>query len=341
MAAGIRYVAMSPNLGVVLLRGAVFGIAAISVQALMPLIARDLIQGGPLSYGLLLGAFGIGAVGGALLSTRLRQALSLEALVRIAFISFAVGAAVAGLSNVTLLTIIAMALGGASWVLALSSFNATVQLSSPRWVVGRALALYQMATFGGMAFGSWIWGLTAERFGTADALLIAAGVLVAGATLGLRLPLPELKTLNLDPLNRWTEPNIVVDILPRSGPIVITIEYAIREADVVAFLAVMEERRRIRRRDGARHWTLLRDLEHPEIWTERYHNPTWLDYVRHNQRITQADAAVGERLRELHQGPDRPRVRRMIERQTGGPTADLWLQTHDLAEPLTDPTRSS
>jgi MFS family permease len=341
MAAGIRYMAMSPDLNVVLLRGAVFGIAAIAVQALMPLIARDLIQGGPLTFGLLLGAFGAGAVGGALLSTRLRQALSLEALVRIAFISFAVCAAVAGLSPIALLTIAAMALGGASWVLALSSFNATVQLSSPRWVVGRALALYQMATFGGMAFGSWIWGVAAERFGTADALLIAAGVLVAGAALGLRLSLPELKTLNLDPLDRWREPHITVDILPRSGPVVITIEYVIREADVMAFLEVMAERRRIRRRDGARHWALLRDLENSEVWIECYHSPTWLDYVRHNQRITQADAAVGERLRELHQGPDRPRVRRMIERQTGGPSLAPGSQTHDLADPLTEPARSA
>ncbi|MFC4173429.1 MFS transporter [Microvirga sp. GCM10011540] len=341
MAAGVRYMAMSPNLGAVLLRGAVFGIAAIAIQALMPLIARDLIQGGPLTYGFLLGAFGAGAVGGALLSARLRQALSLEALVRIAFISFAVCATVAGLSSLALLTLVAMALGGASWVLALSSFNATVQLSSPRWVVGRALALYQMATFGGMAFGSWIWGVAAERYGTSDALLIAAGVLVAGATLGLRFPLPELKTLNLDPLNRWTEPDLAVDIRPRSGPIVITIEYVIREADVVAFLAVMAERRRIRRRDGARHWTLLRDLENPEVWIERYHIPTWLDYIRHNQRITHADAAVGERLRELHQGPSRPRVRRMIERQTSGPTTEMGLRVHDLADPLTDPNRSS
>ncbi|MGO4526665.1 MFS transporter [Microvirga sp. 2MCAF35] len=341
MAAGIRYVTMSPNLSVVLLRGAVFGVAAIAIQALMPLIARDLIQGGPLTYGLLLGAFGIGAVGGALLSTRLRRALTLEALVRIAFISFAVCAAVAGLSSFALLTMIAMALGGASWVLALASFNATVQLSSPRWVVGRALALYQMATFGGMAVGSWIWGIAAEQVGTADALLIAAGVLVVGAALGLRLPLPELKALNLDPLNRWTEPDLAVAILPRSGPIVITIEYRIRGVDVAAFLSVMAERRRIRRRDGARHWTLLRDLEHPEIWIERYHNPTWLDYVRHNQRITQADAAVGERLRELHQGPDLPRVHRMIERQISGPSWGAEPRVHDLADPLTDPTRSS
>ncbi|HZH50435.1 MAG TPA: MFS transporter [Microvirga sp.] len=341
MAAGIRYVAMSPRIGVVLLRGAVFGFAAVAVQALMPLIARDLIHGGPLTFGLLLGAFGAGAVGGAFLSTRLRQAMSIEALVRVSFLSFAACAAVAGLSTFPFLTIPAMALGGASWVLALSSFNATVQLSSPRWVVGRALALYQMATFGGMAFGSWAWGEAAHRFGTADALLIAAGVLVAGAALGLWFVLPEMKALNLDPLNRWSEPKVAVDITPRSGPIVITIEYVIREEDVVAFLGVMAERRRIRRRDGARHWTLLRDLEDPEVWIERYHSPTWVEYVRHNQRMTHADAAVSERLRALHKGPGRPRVRRMIERPTGWVAPDVTQPAHDMADPLTDPTRSS
>ena len=341
MVAGIRYVAMSPNIGVVLLRGAVFGLAAVAIQALMPLIARDLIQGGPFTYGLLLGAFGVGAVGGAFLSTRLRQALSLEALVRLAFVSFAVCATVAGLSTFSYLTIPVMALGGASWVLALSSFNATVQLSSPRWVVGRALALYQMSTFGGMAFGSWIWGAAAHRFGTADALLISAVTLVAGAALGLRFPLPELKTLNLDPLNRWKEPDITVDIRPHSGPVVITIEWVIREEDLVSFLSIMAERKRIRRRDGARHWTLLRDLESADVWIERYHSPTWLEYVRQNQRMTQADAIIGERLRALHQGPDRPRVRRMIERPTGWMASDPTRRAREMAEPLTDPVRSS
>ncbi|MBZ6076973.1 MFS transporter [Microvirga puerhi] len=318
MAAGIRYVAMSPNIGSVLMRGAVFGLAAISVQALMPLIARDLIQGGPLTYGLLLGAFGAGAVAGAALTARVRQLLSMEALVRVAFLIFAGGTAIAGLSSNLILTMAAIAATGASWVLALASFNATVQLSSPRWVVGRALALYQMSTFGGMALGSWVWGALADNFSTANSLLFAAAALVAGAALGLKFALPEMKSLNLDPLDRWTEPDIALPILPRSGPIVITIEWVIREQDVKAFLGLMAERKRIRRRDGARHWTLMRDLENPTIWVERYHSPTWLDYVRQNQRMTQADAIVGEGLRELHQGPERPRVRRMIERQTGG-----------------------
>ena len=57
---------------------------------------------------------------------------------------------------------------------------------------------------------------------------------------------------------------MALDLEPRSGPIVIEITYTIEPGDMPAFLAVMAERERMRRRDGARHWTLLRDLEHPD-----------------------------------------------------------------------------
>ena len=340
MGAGLRYVAMSPAIGTVLMRGFLFGLAAIAVQALMPLAARDLVQGGPVTFGLLLGAFGAGAVGGALISSRVRQILSVEALVRCSFAGFGSCAIVTALSSWTALTVAAMLLGGACWVLALSTFNVAIQLSAPRWVVGRALALYQTAAFGGMALGSWIWGLLAEEFGAGDALLISAAAHAIGLAVGLFLPMPDLQESNLDPLRRWTEPKMAVDIEPRSGPIVITIEYIIRQEDVVEFLGVMTERRRVRRRDGARHWTLLRDLENPELWIERYHTPTWLDYVRHNQRITQADAMVVERLRTLHRGPESPKVHRMIERQTGSHHSGS-MSPHEMAGPLTDPTRSA
>ena len=180
MAAGLRYVAMSPNIGKVLLRGFVFGFAAISILALLPLVARDIIKGGPLLYGVLLGSFGIGAVGGALISGWLRQVLSSEWCVRLAFIGFALCAAVAGLSTYPWLTCAALMIGGANWVIALSLFNVTVQLSTPRWVVGRALSLYQTATFGGMALGSWSWGLAAEDFGPDKALLASAALMIAG-----------------------------------------------------------------------------------------------------------------------------------------------------------------
>jgi MFS family permease len=315
--AGVRYVAMSPGLGRILLRSFAFGLAAIALLALLPLVARNLVGGGPLTYGVLLGAFGLGAVGGAVLNPGLRSLLSTEGVVRVAFAGFALAAATAAWSPSAWITGAGMLVGGASWVLALSLFNTTVQLSTPRWVVGRALALYQTATFGGMALGAWLWGLLADAQGLDSALYAAAGTLVAGGVIGLRLPLPPPIEQNLDPLGRWKEPHVAVDVTPRSGPVAVMIEYRIAEADIAAFLSVMAERHRIRRRDGARHWTLLRDVEDPELWYESYQTPTWTEYVRHNTRATQADAAVGERIRALQKGPERPRVHRMIVRQTG------------------------
>jgi hypothetical protein len=214
-------------------------------------------------------------------------------------------------------------------------------MATPRWVVARALSLYQMAAFGGMALGSWCFGLVAEHWTVGAALIAAAVLQLAGLVPGLRLPLPQVEDLNLDPLRAWTEPETAVQIEPRSGPVVITIEYRIDESDVARFLAAMNERRRIRRRDGARHWTLLRDLGDATVWIERYHVATWLDYLRHNQRRTQADADNVEAIGRLHKGPDAPHVRRMLERQTAS-VPGAWLpDARELAGPMTDPHRTA
>jgi MFS family permease len=340
MAAGVRYVMMSPVIRTVLGRAFVFGLGASAVMALMPLVARDLIVGGPLTYGLLLGAFGLGAIGGAMGSTHLRGALSNEGLVRWACLAFAVAAAGAAMSPWLPLTMVALLLGGASWVLALSTFNVTVQLSTPRWVVARALSLYQMAAFGGMALGSWLWGFIAEKGDVRIALAGAALVMVACALLGVWRPLARLTELNLDPLSRWKEPATAVPVQPRTGPVVITIEYLIDEQDVPEFLHAMAERRRIRRRDGARNWRVLRDLADPQVWIERYATPTWLEYVRHNSRLTHDDATIPAQLRALHRGADGPRVRRMIERQPSDLHTVPVSGPQALTEPVTDPRGS-
>lgn len=321
MGAGLRYVAMSPNIAKVLVRGFAFGFSAGAVLALLPLVARDVVKGDALTYGIMLGAFGIGAVGGALISVRLRQLLSSETMVRAAFAGFALCAFNAAVSHNAWQTSAGLLVGGACWVIALSHFNVTVQMSTPRWVVGRVLSIYQTATFGGIALGSWIWGVVADAHGAETALMAAAVAMLAGGAIGLFLPLPQQKTLNLDPLNRFKEPMLGLDLKPRSGPIAIMIEYIIREEDVPEFLATMAERGRIRRRDGARNWTLARDLENPGIWIEHYHTPTWVEYIRHNRRATHADAVVGERIRALHSGENPPRVRRLIERPTSAGTA--------------------
>lgn len=323
MTAGLRYVAMSPHIETVLFRACIFGATAVVILALLPLVTRDLLRGDALTYGTLLGCFGIGAIAGAFLSGRLRQSLSTEWIVRLAFIGFALCAIACALGTQLIVTGAGLMIGGCCWVLALSLFNVTVQLSTPRWVVGRALALYQAATFGGMALGAWLWGLAAETYGVENALLLASVFMTCGALVGLRFPMPALKSLNLDPLNRWQQPNLALDLRPSSGPIFIVIEWVIKEENLQPFMQAMDRRRRIRLRDGAGQWELMRDLENPDLWRETYHAPTWVEYVRHNQRATHEDAIVGETLRSLHGGDGPPKVQRMIVRPTNWQEAIL------------------
>lgn len=322
-AAGLRYVALSPNLIRIILRGGLFGVSAVAVLALLPLVVRDHLAGNALTYGVLLGCFGFGAVGGALANGRLRERFRNETITRMGFAGFIVTFAVLALSPSAMLSGASLLLAGFCWVISLSLFNVTMQLSTPRWVVGRVLALYQTGTFGGMAAGSWIWGAIAEQAGLVTALFVACGALFAGIIVGLVAPLPDSHDLNLDPLNRFTEPPLQLDIKPRSGPIMIMVDYEIDQNDVPRFLELMGQRRRVRIRDGAQQWALLRDLENPDLWTESYHVPTWVEYIRHNERRTHADAGVFEQLRALHKGRESLRVHRMIERQTVSPRDDI------------------
>jgi len=308
---------------------------------LLPIVVKVRMAGGPLTFGAMLGSFGLGAVAGALGSANLRRRLSTEGIVRSSTIALAIAIGIVAASSVMAISLPTLVVAGAAWVLALSTFNVAVQMAAPRWVVARALSLYQMSTFAGIALGSWLWGLVTHVEGVRFALLVAGGVLFLSALLGYWRALAETADLNLELLQRWQEPDTAVPVEARTGPVVITIQYVIAEENIIEFLRAMDERRRIRRRDGANDWKLLRDLANPEIWVERYSTPTWLDYVRHNSRLTHEDAVIPKRLHELHRGPERPVVRRMVERQTGTLPTGQPSEAHDLAEPLTDPTRST
>ena len=72
---GARYAIHSPPIRIVMIRGFIFGLTSAAVAALTPLIAREFLQGNAGTYGLLLGAGGVGAVAGALLVSEARERL--------------------------------------------------------------------------------------------------------------------------------------------------------------------------------------------------------------------------------------------------------------------------
>lgn len=337
IASGVRYVSMSPPIRQVMTRAALFGIAASAPLSLLPLVARELIGGGAVTFGILSGAFGIGAVIGALSNRRLRQRFSSELILRMTISAIIAGAILIALSGWLPLTVLGLVICGAGWLLSMATMNVTVQMSAPRWVVGRALSLYQMALFGAMAAGSWITGQLAENFGVRDALLIMTAAQSLSLIAGFFRRLPQVEDLNLDLKGLWRQPDIKVPVDPRSGPVHVTVEYRILETDIPRFFAAMNERRRIHLRDGARAWALVRDLSDPEVWKEQYSFARWLDYVLHNERRTHADDASLNIVKTLHQGSWPPVIVRMLERQVASVTFNP-----ELASPTeTDPTRLS
>ena len=313
---GVRYIANSPSIKIVLVRTLVTGLIGGSLSALMPLVARDLLHGGAQTYGIMLGAFGMGAVIGALNIAEVRKRLSGEAAIRACALSMGGAIAAVALSHEPVLTAAALVVAGAVWMLAVALFNIGVQLSAPRWVAGRSLAAFQASIAGGIAIGSWVWGRLTDAAGVETALLVSAALMLASPLLGRWLRMPRVGARNED-AEVLADPEVQLSLTARSGPLVVEIEYRVAQDNARAFHSVMQEVQLSRQRNGAYGWSIARDIADPELWTERYHCPTWLDYLRQRNRPTQSERALHQRAMDFHLGPDPVRVRRMLERPFG------------------------
>lgn len=310
---GLRYVSRTRAISATLLRAGVFGLLAPSILALLPLVARDLLDGGPELFGLLLACFGLGALGGAFLIHPARQRIGAENLVTV-LAGLGGGAALAiGLSPTIPVVLAALPLAGAAWLGSFSTFNIAVQMSSAFWVQARVLALYQTVVFGTMALGSWGWGIVARSIGLPEAIALSGALMVLSMLLHrlARLPTGEAPDLRPAPAPPTPEPSLRFD--PEEGPVLVLIEYRVREGDGARFDQAMQAVGELRRRDGASRWQLFQDTADPEHWVEAFTVKSWLEHLRQSHRRTAADHAVERAALDYHQG-DPPVVRRLIHR---------------------------
>ncbi|WP_407114683.1 MFS transporter [Bradyrhizobium sp. LMG 9283] len=313
---GVRYITNSPSIKIVLTRTFLTGVMGSSILALMPLVARDLLHGGAQTYGVMLGSFGLGAVVGAIALGKVRERMSGEAAVRACALSMGSGIAAVALSGSPVMTAAALLLAGSVWTMSLTLFNIGVQLSAPRWVAARSLAAYQAAISGGIAIGSWGWGRLTDVAGVEVALLVSSTLMLLSPLLGLWLRMPSVGASDQD-AESLADPEVRLALTARSGPLVVEIEYRILQENARTFHKVMQDVQLLRQRNGAYGWSIARDIADPELWTERYHCPTWLDYLRQRNRSTKSERELDRRAAGFHVGPAPLRVRRMLERPFG------------------------
>ncbi|WP_425903458.1 MFS transporter [Agrobacterium radiobacter] len=309
--AGLRYTRASKPLHVVLLRAAIFFAFASAVWALLPLVARQLLGGDASFYGILLGAVGAGAIGGALVMPKLRERFDADALLLGAALTTAL--VMAGLSFAPpkwLAIIILLFLGGA-WITALTTLNGAAQAVLPNWVRGRGLAVYLTVFNGAMTAGSLGWGAVGEATGVPGALLIgAAGLLVAGLAMH-RLKLPA-GDADMVPSNHWPEPLVAEPVAHDRGPVLILIEYNVEKHHRSDFLHALDELSQERRRDGAYGWGVTEDSADPQKIVEWFMVESWAEHLRQHKRVSHADADLQGKVLAYHSGLEKPVVRHFL-----------------------------
>lgn len=314
---GARYTLHSPPIRTVLARAFLFGLTSAAYVALGPLIAKDLLHGTAATYGIMLGATGVGAVLGALMISDLRDRLPAETAVKIFAIGTALSMVVVAFSSSLLLTSAAFFVIGLCNMTTASLQNVVVQLSAPRWVTARALSLYSSAMTGGVAIGAAIWGMTTAHIGVSHALLFSAVSVLATALIGFVIPLLDDREVDTESVGIANEVAVGMALTMRSGPIVIEVEYCVDPDQARQFYAVAQKLQRIRKRNGGFEWSISRDIADPALWIERYHCPTWGDYLRLRDRYTQAELDIQAEVDSFNREGRGMRVRRMLERPYG------------------------
>ncbi len=316
--AGLRYVRHAPAVRVVLVRSSAFIIFASALWALLPAAARFEFNRGPTAYGIMLGAFGLGAVAAAAVMPRMRKTMTADGLVAIATLVFAAGLLMFAWIRLFVVADIALFACGGAWLLLLSTFNSNIQSVVPSWVRGRALAISILVFFGGMAAGSVLWGYAAAFWGIATALSVAAAGTCIGLLATRHLRLHRGNEIGLTPSMHWPAPQPVNEPQPERGPVVVTVEYRINPGRQAEFLGALHRVRQIRRRDGAVSWAVLNDVACPDRYTEAFVIESWLEHLRQHERVTKSDRNILDHARSFHTGSEPPVVTHYIVEQTPG-----------------------
>lgn len=189
MREGFDYAFGSHPIRSILLLVAVVSIAGVPFSVLMPVIATDMLGGGPRALGILTGATGLGALAGALFLASRRSVRGLSRVIVAAALLFGASLVAVSLSATTWLSTLILAFTGFGMMVQMAASNTILQTIVDDDKRGRVMSLYSMAFIGTAPAGSLFAGTLASQLGTPITLAIGGSVCVLAAlAFGSRLP---------------------------------------------------------------------------------------------------------------------------------------------------------
>ena len=252
---GMQYIRQSPSMHAILLRIAVFFLQSTALLALLPLVARQLQDGGAGTYTLLLASVGAGAIVTAIFLPRLRQFMTRDELVRNGTMLYSAATLGAAFAPNIYLAVPAMLAAGAAWIAVANSLSVAAQLALPDWVRARGMSVYQMSMMGGSAIGAALWGQIASLTNVRTSLVAAAVAGVIGLLATHRFKVGGRADEDLTPARLWKEPEVAIAFEQEEGPVLVTVEYLIDPERSDEFVTLMRESRRVWLSNGVLAWS--------------------------------------------------------------------------------------
>jgi MFS family permease len=178
---GWAYVSGFAPVRTILLLFALVSLMGMPFVVLMPIFASQVLHGGPHTFGVLMGASGVGALVSALSLAVRKTVLGLGRMIPIAAASFGVGLILFGLSRVMWFSMLMMLLVGFGMMQGMAASNTIVQTLVPEDRRGRVMSYYTMAFVGMAPFGSLLAGSLAHWLGAPRTVMITGSVVIVGA----------------------------------------------------------------------------------------------------------------------------------------------------------------
>jgi MFS family permease len=181
---GFQYVTRHPHIRMVLLLATICSCFGTSYLALMPAFAQDILHQGADGLGYIISAFGLGAVSGAILVSRLHErhlALTptiMAVLLGVSLIGFA------NTQSLVLALLLVVPTGFGYLGIAVSS-NTQVQTLSEDAMLGRVMAFYAMGALGSPPFGALLLGYISDLIGVRSAFMLSGAICLIAAGLSL------------------------------------------------------------------------------------------------------------------------------------------------------------
>ena len=148
---------------------------------LMPVFAKEILHGGPHTFGFLMGASGVGALMGAVYLASRRSVFGLEKIIPLSVCILGFGLIAFSLSRFFLLSLVLILITGLGMMLELASSNTILQTIVDDNKRGRVMSFYMLALMGTAPFGSFLAGGLADILGAPNTLLIGGIACILGA----------------------------------------------------------------------------------------------------------------------------------------------------------------